>query len=73
MKIPTLLLALLLTQTAWAADLLTLRINYQKGSIAQSPCNNATPVLRAGLTDVLLTGILIRCGKFPWHVTNEQV
>lgn len=34
MKIPTLLLALLLTQTAWAADPSTLRIDYQKGSIA---------------------------------------
>ncbi|EIK71600.1 alkanesulfonate ABC transporter, periplasmic substrate-binding protein [Pseudomonas synxantha BG33R] len=34
MKFPTLLLALLLTQTAWAADPSTLRIGYQKGSIA---------------------------------------
>lgn len=34
MKIPALLLALLVTQTAWAAEPDTLRIGYQKGSIA---------------------------------------
>jgi len=30
------------------------------GAIAQSPTKRATPVLRAGLTDVLVTGMLIR-------------
>ncbi len=34
MKIPALSLALLMTQTAWAAEPDTLRIGYQKGSIA---------------------------------------
>ena len=34
MKTLTVLLALLLTQTAWAAAPSTLRIGYQKGSIA---------------------------------------
>lgn len=34
MKIPAFLLALLVTQTAWAAEPETLRIGYQKGSIA---------------------------------------
>jgi hypothetical protein len=34
--------------------------NSQSRATAQSPTNTATPVLRAGLTDVFVTGMLIR-------------
>ena len=32
----------------------------QSCAVAQFPTNNATPVLRAGFTDVFVTGILIK-------------
>ncbi len=34
--------------------------NSQSCATAQSPTNTAAPVLRAGLTEVLVTGMLIR-------------
>ena len=34
--------------------------NSQSCETAQSPTNNATPVLRAGFTEVLVTGMLMR-------------
>ena len=34
--------------------------NSHSCAIAQPPTNSATPVLRAGFTDVLVTGMLIR-------------
>ena len=34
--------------------------NSQSCETAQSPTNSATPVLRAGFTEVLVTGMLMR-------------